>query len=82
MGRILKEAESGYFALGCMDTESAFAIPFATIHSLVDSLNFTQLDDKIYWHIHLKETPGGIVMLLPKKSGQLNLDPFRISLSA
>jgi hypothetical protein len=78
----LGEAESAFFALGCMDIESAFAIPFKTMHPLVESLNTTQLDDKFYWHIHLKETSKGIVMLLPKKGEPLNLEPFRISLFA
>jgi hypothetical protein len=37
----LAEAETACFALGCMDLESAFVIPFATIHPLVDALNIT-----------------------------------------
>jgi hypothetical protein len=78
----LSEAETAFFALGCMDLDSAFAIPFATIHPLVDSLNITRLDDKLYWHIHLKETPKGIEILLPKKGAPLSLEPFRVSLAA
>jgi hypothetical protein len=76
----LSEAETAFFALGCMDLETAFAIPFTTMHPLVDVLNTTQLEDKIYWHIHLKETLNGIEMVLPKK-GALCLEPFRISLA-
>jgi hypothetical protein len=40
------------------------------------------LDDKLYWHIHLKETPKGIEILLPKKGAPLSLEPFRVSLAA
>ena len=57
-----------FFALGCMDLESAFAIPFATIHPLVEALNTTQLEDKLYWHIHLKETPEGIAISYPREA--------------
>jgi hypothetical protein len=74
------EAETAFFALGCMDLETAFAIPFTTMHPLVDALNTTQLEDKIYWHIHLKETPKGIEIILPKKGTLLSLEPFKISL--
>jgi hypothetical protein len=76
----LGEAETAFFTLGCMDIEFAFAIPFATIHAVVDGLNLTQLEDKLYWHIHLRETQDGIVLLLPKRQSQLNLEPFRIAL--
>ncbi|HEX3496231.1 MAG TPA: hypothetical protein VHT02_03495, partial [Methylocella sp.] len=78
----LAEAEIAFFALGCMDLESGFAIPFATIHPLVEALNTTQLEDKVYWHIHLKEAPMGIAMLLPKKGPPLSLEPYRISLAS
>jgi hypothetical protein len=77
----LSEADTAFFALGCMDLEAAFAIPFAIMHPLLDVLNTTQLEDKVYWHIHLKETSKGIEIVLPKKGALLCLERFRISLA-
>ena len=51
MGRVSRGGTTGYFVLGCLDINSAFAIPYATIHSMVDASNATELEDKIYWHI-------------------------------
>jgi hypothetical protein len=77
----LSEASKGFFVLGCMDLQVAFAIPFDVIHPLRDTLNITELKDgTIYWHVHLAETPDGISMLLPKKGKPLSLEPFRVSL--
>ena len=78
----LAEAETAFLALGCMDLDSFFAIPYPIIHPLVDALNTTQLDEKFYWHIHLKQTANGIEILLPKKGSTLILEPYRLTLAA
>lgn len=78
----LSEGEQGYFVLGCMDIDDAFAIPFQTIHQSRSALNTTTTNDgKSYWHIHLTERSDGVSLMLPKQSGLLNLEAYRVKLS-
>lgn len=79
----LNEAQRGYVVLGCMDRNEAFAIPAATLHAVLDSLNTTEKEDgSLYWHLHLFEDPSGALSLtLPKQKDSLQLTPFRLALS-
>jgi hypothetical protein len=71
----------GYLALGCMDLQSAFAVPRHVIVSLLDRLNTTETDrGTMYWHIHLAEGPSGLELIVPR-GANLSLTPYETSLS-
>lgn len=70
-----------FFLLGCMDLDTAYAIPLDVLREHLSALNTTTTERSTYWHIHLSETSNGSIALqLPKTSRQLSLDDFRIPL--
>ncbi len=78
----LKEGSNSFFVLGGMDIASAFVIPWKVIHAELSSLNTTATERGTYWHIHMAEPKlGSYALLLPKKSGQMPLDDYRVSFS-
>jgi hypothetical protein len=78
----LGEGKEGYFVLGCMDLDYAFAIPLDVLRSNLQHLNTTTTERSTYWHVHLVDMPDGkIALQLPKISKQLSLDAFRVSIS-
>lgn len=77
----LKEGDRAFLALGCMDLDTAFAIPRNVITSVLDHLNVTEKKDtdELYWHIHIVEPkPGNYALLLPKKGETLPLLEYQI----
>lgn len=77
----LAEADQALFVLGCMDLDTAFAIPRTDLASRLHALNTTTRDDGThYWHIHIVERAAGQYGLaLPKLGTVLPLDPFHLS---
>lgn len=80
--KFLDEGKEGFLVLGCMDLNTAFAIPFSLIHSILGVLNVTELENgKRYWHIHLNDSPNGISMVLPKKKSPMLIEKYRFKLA-
>lgn len=78
----LAPAKKGFFVLGCMDRDEAYAIPQPKIAEVLQHLHTTVTKDgKTYWHIHLKEGPSGLEMVLPKTGKTLELKQFAIPAS-
>jgi hypothetical protein len=78
----LGEAQQGYFVLGCMDLDQAFALPVSVLREHLDVLNTTtKPDGTIYWHIKIVE-PGvnQFALQLPKSGKSLPLEPFTLAL--
>ena len=82
----LGAGHAGFYVLGCMDLEIAFAIPQSLMSDLLPHLNTTIPSDdpnRKYWHIHLVEhRPRRYALLLPKKPGTLSLDDYTVKLRA
>ena len=78
----LLEGPDGFFILGCMDLDFAFAVPANSIASILSRLNTTIKDDgDAYWHIHLSEVrPGSFEIVLPKQDGHFSLDKYKFGL--
>jgi hypothetical protein len=64
----LGEGESGYFVLGCMDLDRAFALPVTTLRQQLPHLNTTvKSDGATYWHIKIIERNSAkFALQLPK----------------
>lgn len=79
----LGHAERGFFVLGCVDRDEAFAIPLDVLRPLVSLLNSTTRDEtgKTHHHVHLVERDGDLALLLPKASTHLSVAPYRLLLS-
>ncbi|WP_375308582.1 hypothetical protein WI560_14830 [Bradyrhizobium sp. A11] len=79
----LGEGTRSFFLLGCMDQETAYAIPLDVLREHLAALNTTTTERSTYWHIHLSETSSSSIALqLPKTSRQLSLEDFRIPLES
>jgi hypothetical protein len=79
----LGDGSESYFVLGCMDLSFAFAFPLSVMRKHLDALNTTTTERGIYWHVHLVELQNGeYAMLLPKRSQQLPLKEYRVSLQS
>jgi hypothetical protein len=78
----MSEADRGFFVLGCMDRDHAFAVPKDIFHPLIADLNTTEKEDgSRYWHIHLNEaSTGEISLILPKRRTTLSLMKYVLPL--
>lgn len=68
----LAEGDRGFFILGCVGREVAYALPRAFMQNVLDELYTTQIRDKakMYWHVHLEEGHGDEIFFLGGKAGQ------------
>jgi hypothetical protein len=78
----LREGGRGYFVLGCVDRNHAFAIPADVFRPLMEDLNTTRNDDgTYYWHVQLTEAPsGGVTLIVPKQKSNLPLSEYMLKL--
>jgi hypothetical protein len=75
----LAPAARGFFVLGCMDRDEAYAIPQPEMARIMPHLHTTMpKDGKVYWHIHLKDEANGLEIVIPKTGQSLPLAPFAI----
>lgn len=71
----------GHVVLGGMDMQRAFAVPAATLDTVLPYLNTTERpDNKTYWHLHLREDASGAVSLYVPGREPLTLEPFAFDL--
>ena len=62
--------------LGCMDRQTAYAIPFEEMENILERLHETQ---GRHWHIALAEQAGGLE-LITKTGSRLGLNNFELPL--
>lgn len=77
----LGEAKEGYYVLGCIEQNAAYALPYKWIHSMMNDLSKTVSGDRFYCHVFLypKAQGGGALWF---KEGRLEpLEQFRIAVS-
>jgi hypothetical protein len=77
----LAEAAQGFYVLGCVGTDYAFAIPFDWIHSRLKYLHTTERDGGGHWHIYVY-SDANRPMLKLKTGKSESLEPFRMALEA
>jgi hypothetical protein len=78
----LEAGEKSFVVFGCMDKSFVFVIPWPKLEQLLPFLTTTTVKEgNTYWHVHLAETPGrGFTMRLPKGSGPMSVDEYRVPL--
>ena len=77
----LNEADTGFFVLGCVDRNEAFAIPAHIIQRYLKHLNTTTTDKSTYWHIHLSQAGEDTKLVIPNHD-YLLLNTFSVLLSS
>lgn len=73
----LQQGSEAYLILGCMDRSEGYALPLDVIRSKLDSLNTTEKDDKLYWHVALQIEGEDVFLNMTKTGERLSLTPFR-----
>src|SRR5262249_4103251 len=78
----LGEGQNGWFVLGCLELDRAFAIPLSVIRAALAKMNTTEKPDGgLYWHVKLLEPrPNQYALQLPKISGQLALEEYALGI--
>jgi len=77
----LNKTSKGFFVLGGMDLNAAFAIPVEVIQGKLAELNTTTKNGKTYWHIQIQQTEGGDFRMQCQKTGNhLDLAPHTINI--
>ncbi|UYV16199.1 hypothetical protein [Porphyrobacter sp. ULC335] len=77
--QFLAEANSGYFVLGCVDLDRAYAIPLEKMRQYTLSLYQTTLEHRQYWHVKGRPIDGKYHLVL--KGGDLvSLEEYAIDL--
>lgn len=77
----LAKSDKGFFALGGMDLNVAFAIPLDVIQHKLTELNTTTKNGKTYWHIQIKQTEKGTFQLQCQKTGNhMDLTPYTVNI--
>jgi hypothetical protein len=76
----LVKATRGFFVLGGMDLNIAFAIPLHIIQSKLVELNTTTKNGKTYWHIQIQELKGEFRMQVHKTGKHLDLAPYIVNI--
>jgi len=70
--QLLASVPQGSLALGCGSPEQLLLIPFATFRPWLESLNTTERNDGVYWHIHVLKQ--GDRLKLDRKKGFEDVD--------
>lgn len=79
----LQAGAEAHVVLGCMDLPFAFALPLPVLTPLLDALNTTDNEGDCYWHLKLGQAASDrYTLLLPKRSGAMPIDEYRLSLPA
>jgi len=82
--KFLREAEDGYMIFGCMDRDEAFAIKFSEMEELRHKMNSTPKkgNREEYWHVILRDDRDDVQLYLPKDSGWISLEKYKIQLES
>jgi hypothetical protein len=76
----MQSVGKGYFVLGCMDRDEAYALPRVFIEENLEALNTTQKGAKKYWHIALTIDNGSLALNLSSISKKIDLTPYAFKL--
>ena len=79
--KFLSEASQGFYVLGCVGREEAYALRYQWIHSRVKYLSITEREGKSHWHILLYPTPSGELVLRLNNGQNEALQNFKIHLA-
>ena len=81
--KFLSDGNVGYFVLGCLDKEVAYALPHVEISVQLPNLNITtKPDGKTYWHIHLEDNQEtGMSLILRGDGRRHSISKYEMSLT-
>jgi hypothetical protein len=72
----IRSVNEGFFVLGCMDKNEAYALPLTVIEQNLSALNTTEKGDKRYWHVGLTMNEGSLALNLSSIGKKVDLAPY------
>lgn len=79
----IRNGSVGYFVLGCMDLNIAFAIPAEVMESKLDDLGTTIREKAMWWHIVVREDENGKYSMRCSRTGNhLDLEPYKFDVKS
>jgi hypothetical protein len=73
----MRSVNEGFFVLGCMDRNEAYALPLAFIEQILEAMNTTEKGDKKYWHVALTmDISGSVALNLSSIGKKIDLAPY------
>jgi hypothetical protein len=76
----MQSVRDGYFVLGCMDRDTAYALPVLSILEYLPMLNATDKGDRKYWHIALTLENNRLALNLSSVSRKIDIEPYAFNL--
>jgi hypothetical protein len=74
----LSKGQKSFLLLGCVDRDSAYAVPSVEIEKILNNLHETP---GVHWHIELDLNASGALDLVPKSGPKIPLNKFELKLS-
>jgi hypothetical protein len=72
----LKQAEKAFVAFGCGTSKRVILMPFTEFDLLLDGMNVTQKDDRMYWHISIERKEERYFLHRRRGHKIIELTPF------
>jgi len=77
-GEFLSQAPNAYIAFGCGDEETLFLIPFSDFEPRLSNMNRTELEDRYYWHVKIKQVGKSFQMFGRAGTEELDITKYRV----
>jgi hypothetical protein len=76
----LKNYEKAYIGFGCGSADLLFLIPYVVLEPLLNNMNITERDNRIYWHIEITKTNDDYYIHQPllKNNSKFNISKYKI----
>lgn len=74
----LKEANTGYVALGCGSEHRVLLIPFDAFGGWLDDMNTTEGEKRFYWHVRVMEDEGRLILQRKRGTARIDLTSYLI----
>jgi hypothetical protein len=72
----LNGAKQGYVAFGCGSSELIVLVPIKTFLPWTDGMNVTELENRMYWHVHMSRDGNRFELDRRKGQPRIDLAPF------
>ncbi len=64
----LKNIDKAFISFACGSSDCILLIPFTIFEPLVENLDITEKDDKMYWHVRINSYANRFFLILPKST--------------
>ena len=74
----LEAAKEGYVAYGCGSEKIVLLIPFKDFTGWLEGMWITQLENRFYWHVSIRQEDEKLVLRRKKGFGEVDLTKYLV----